>query len=46
MPGGDVVSVELADRVGSWEVPGGIVATGAGVHYTGDGSMPAVTYLL
>ena len=41
--GDDVVSVELADRVGSWDVPGGILATGNGsdgVHYTGDGSAP------
>ena len=42
--GVDVVSVELADRVGSWDVPGGILAKGNGsngVHYTGDGSAPA-----
>jgi hypothetical protein len=41
--GDDVVSVELADRVGSWDVPGGILAKGNGsdgVHYTGDGSAP------
>ena len=41
--GDDVVSVELADRVGSWDIPGGIVATGNrsdGVHHTGNGSAP------
>lgn len=41
--GDDVVSFELADRVGSWDVPGGILAKGNGsdgVHYTGDGSAP------
>jgi hypothetical protein len=41
--GDDVVSVELADRVGSWDVPGGILATGNGsdgVHYTRDDSAP------
>ncbi len=42
--GADIVSVELADRVGSWDVPGGILATGTGsdgVHYTGAGSAPS-----
>ncbi|MGH3418791.1 MAG: hypothetical protein ACRDOD_04235 [Streptosporangiaceae bacterium] len=41
--GDDVVSVELADGVGSWDVPGGILAKGDrsdGVHYTADGSVP------
>lgn len=41
--GDDVVSVELADRVGSWDVRGGILAEGNGsdgVHYTGDGAAP------
>lgn len=41
--GDDVVSVELADRVGSWDVADGILATGNGsdgVHYTGDGAAP------
>jgi hypothetical protein len=41
--GDDVVSVELADRVGSWHVTGGIRAKGNGsdgVHYTRDGSAP------
>jgi hypothetical protein len=41
--GDGVVSVELEDRVGSWDVPGGIHATGSGsdgVHCTGDGSAP------
>jgi hypothetical protein len=42
--GDDVVTVELADRVGTWDVPGGILATGNGsdgVHYTGEGRVPA-----
>lgn len=42
--GDNVVSVELADRVGSWDVPGGIHATGNGsdgVHHTAAGSLPA-----
>lgn len=44
--GDDVVSVELADRVGSWDVLGGIRAKGNGsdgVHYTGDGPRPLVS---
>jgi len=41
--GDDVVSVELADRVGSWDVPGGVRATGQGsdgLHYTSPGAAP------
>lgn len=41
--GDDVVYVELADRVGSWDVRGGILAKGNrsdGVHYNGDGAAP------
>ena len=41
--GDDVVSVELADRVGSWDVRGGILAKGNrsdGVHYNGHGGRP------
>jgi hypothetical protein len=42
--GDDVVTVEIADTVGSWDVPGGILATGRGsdaVHYTSPGAAPA-----
>ena len=41
--GDDVVSVEVADRVGSWDVPGGVHATGQGsdgLHYTSPGAAP------
>lgn len=41
--GDDVVSVEIADRVGSWDVEGGILATGKGsdgVHHSGEGAAP------
>ncbi|WP_354570067.1 hypothetical protein [Glaciihabitans sp. UYNi722] len=42
--GNDIVSVELADSVGSWDVPGGIVAKGKGsdgVYYSGNGTAPS-----
>jgi hypothetical protein len=42
--GDDVVSVELADKVGSWDVPGGITAKGRGsdgVRYSGEGAVPS-----
>ncbi len=41
--GDDVVTVEIADRVGTWNVAGGILAKGNrsdGVHYTGGVSAP------
>ncbi len=41
--GDDVVTVELADTVGSWHVGGGVRATGKGsdgVHHTGDIAPP------
>lgn len=41
--GDDVVTVEIADRVGSWSVPGGIRAEGEnsdGVHISGAGTVP------
>ena len=41
--GDDIVSVELADTVGSWDIAGGIVAQGQGsdgVHYSGKGAAP------
>ena len=42
--GDDIVSVELADKVGNWDVQGRIVATGKdsdGVHYSGEGAAPS-----
>ncbi|HEY5224461.1 MAG TPA: hypothetical protein VIJ18_15605 [Microbacteriaceae bacterium] len=42
--GDDIVSVELADTVGSWDVLGGIVTQGQrsdGVHYSGHGVAPS-----
>ena len=41
--GDDVVTVEVAGPVGSWDVSGAILATGAGsdgVQYTGEGAAP------
>jgi len=41
--GDDVVTVELARPVGSWDVPGGILAKGAGsdgVQHTGKSAAP------
>ena len=41
--GDDVVTVEVADNVGSWNVRGGIHATGQGsdgVHHAGAGTAP------
>lgn len=41
--GDDVVTVELVGPVGSWDVPGAILAKGAGsdgVQYAGEGAAP------